>query len=263
MYKDRLKAKKRKKIVSKIILAVLTLLVIAAGVIYILFFTNWFDVRNVSITGPEDSLSSDISIATNEWLDRDFLEIPRRNNILLFSLEELSATILSQFPKLDSVDISRKDMHEIEISASQRKPIGVWCLSDSNSCFYFDRKGIAYSETGQSAGFLILNVLDEKEREVSLGSNVISQDWLENIILAKELLSKTDINVSRFKIPKNTFDEFHAVTADGWKIYFSISTDISKQISALTILFKEKFTPEQIRAFEYVDLRIQDRIYYK
>ncbi|MEX1063774.1 MAG: hypothetical protein WD898_01055 [Candidatus Paceibacterota bacterium] len=259
MYKDQLKSKKRKKIFGKVMLGVIIILAIVGGIIYALFFTSWFDVRNVSITGPEDSLRSDINVVINEWLDKDFLSISRRSNIFLLSLEELSAIMLSRFPKLDSVDISRKGQHDIEISASQRKPIGVWCTS--TSCAYFDQKGIAYAETGQSAGFLILNVVDKRDNKIMLGSSIILDDWLQKIILAKELLLKPDINVSRFEIPENTFDEFHAVTPVGWKIYFSVSTDISKQVSALASLLRERLSLAEIT--EYVDLRIQDRIYYK
>jgi hypothetical protein len=130
-------------------------------------------------------------------------------------------------------------------------------------CFYFDRNGVAYAEAGQSSGFLILNVADYRGRAIALGSAVASEEWFKNIIAAGELLPKIGVNAAEFSIPSGSFDEFDAKTAQGWKIMFSTSTDVAKQISSLGVLFRDKL-PASVRAgLQYVDLRIQDRIYYK
>jgi cell division septal protein FtsQ len=261
-YKDELKTKKRKKLIFR--LASFCIVVIAgfAGLIYALFFAKLLDIRTVIIEVPE-GLSANISSAVDNWLNAGTWKFTRRNNILFFSTNKLSSQLVGQFSKLESIKISKKLPHFLVISGIERKPVGVWCLSEHNQCFYFDKNGIAFNETQPSVGFLILNIVDQRSRELKLGDEVIAQDWLSNITKAKELLGKIDVNVSEFIISADSFEEFYAKTVEGRRILFSNATDIEKQISALGTFLKEKLSPNQKANLQYIDLRIQDRIYYK
>ena len=96
-----------------------------------------------------------------------------------------------------------------------------------------------------------------------LGSRVNSEEWTKNIIMARELLLKIGVSVAEFSIPSGSFDEFDAKTAGGWKILFNNSTDITKQIISLGVLFRDQLPAEKRTGLQYIDLRIQDRIYYK
>lgn len=261
-YKDELKIKKRKRLFFRLILFCIAGIIGLIGLVYLLFFVRLLDIRTITIEMP-DGLRANIGNAVDNWLDSGFWKLTRRNNILLFSTDKLSSQLAGQFPKLESIKISKKLPHSLIISGNERKPIGVWCLSDDEQCFYFDKNGIAFSKTQASAGFLILNVADRRSRELNFGDKVATDDWLFSIVKAKELLSKNEINVSEFIIPADSFDEFHAQVAEGWKIMFSNQTNIEKQISALATFLKEKLLPSQRPILQYVDLRIQDRIYYK
>lgn len=261
-YKDELKIKKRRKFFLKLTFFGLIGAAILAGLVYLLFFARLLDVRIVDIQTPGD-LRADLSKSIDSWLDSGFLNIDKRNNILFFSANKLSAQLVKQFPKLDSIKIVKKLPHSLFISSDERRPVGIWC-SANRTCFYFDKDGIAFSKAQPSAGFLIVNIADYRPgRNIELGSAVETADWLGKIISARELLNKAGINIAEFIIPTDSFDEFHAKTAENWKIMFSIQTDIQKQISALSIFLKEKIKPNQKSVLQYVDLRIQDRIYYK
>ncbi|MBI2064084.1 MAG: hypothetical protein HYT65_03820 [Candidatus Yanofskybacteria bacterium] len=267
-YKDELKTKKRKKLVFKLAIFLTAVIAVFAGFIYISFFAGIFYVRSISIDTPDD-LREDLSGAVDDWLNTRFWGLTRRNNIFFISSAKLTSRLAEQFPKLESIKISADLPHSLLLSSVERKPAGIWCLPAQAGqtvkvrCFYFDKNGIAFSETQPSSGFLITNVTDKRTRDISLGSQVVADDWLRSIMSAKESLAKTDVSISEFVIPDDSFDEFDAKTAEGWKIMFSIQTDIEKQINALATFLKEKLKPGQRPGLQYVDLRIQDRIYYK
>ena len=267
-YKDELKTKKHKKLVFKLAIFLTVGIAVFAGLIYFLFFAGIFDVRSINID-TLDGLHEGLSNTVDNWLNVEFWGLKRRNNIFLASTDELASLLAKQFPKLESININMDFPHGLLLSATERKPAGIWCLpaqagqAVKDKCFYFDKNGIAFSETQPSAGFLITNVGDRRVREIYLGGQVVADDWLKSIMSAKELLAKIDVSVSEFIIPVDSFDEFHAKTAEGWLIYFGITTDIEKQISALTTFLKEKIKPDQRLGLQYIDLRTQDRIYYK
>ena len=175
----------------------------------------------------------------------------------------LATELMARFPKLESARVSKNFPHGISVTTQERKPAGIWCLSGKERCFYFDKNGVAFSATQFSSGFLVLNVLDYRPRELKLGSVVAESNWLINISRTRDLLAGADINISEFVILPNSFDEFYAKTAEGWRILFSNQTNVESQTNALAIFLKEKISPAQRASLQYVDLRIQDRIYYK
>ncbi|MDO8492154.1 MAG: hypothetical protein Q7S34_00745, partial [bacterium] len=245
-YKDELKIKKHKRLVFKLIAFLTAGVTVFAGLIYFLFFAKIFDVRSINIDAP-DGMRNNLSGVIDDWLDSGFWWLVRRNNIFFVSSTKLASRLAEQFPKLESIKISTDFPHSLLLSAVERKPAGIWCLpvqagqSNQDTCFYFDKNGIAFSETQPSAGFLILSIVDYRTgKKVEPGDEVITREWFDNIMKAKELLDKIGVDVSEFVIPIDSFDEFDAKTAEGWKIMFSIQTDIEKQISALAIFLKEK-----------------------
>ncbi len=262
VYKDELRAKKQKRFIIKTIFIVLIFFVLLDGIFYLLFFAKLFNIRSLSIDVPEDSRDR-IEESVAGWLKAGFWEFTRNNNIFFVSSAGLKAQLINQFPNLETVQVSSKFPHSFSVSATARKPIGVWCLSSKNQCFYFDKYAIAFVQTQPSNGYLLINVNDKRSRELKLGETVSSREWYKSIILVRDMLYSNGINISEFSIPVDSFDEFDAKTSEGWSILLSNQTDLVGQINSLNQFLKEKITPEQRKGLQYVDLRIQDRVYYK
>ena len=262
-YKDELRIKKRKKVALIALIALFIIVAACVGLGYLLFFANLLDVRAIDISGAEIIPSADLKTAAENWLNGGFLGITRNRNLLFVSAEKLASKLTAKFPRIDSVEITKEFPHGLKITVAERQSVGIWCFAASDKCFYFDKNGVAYAETTQSSGFLILSVADYQGQAVTLGSRINSEEWTKNIIMARELLLKIGVSVAEFSIPSGSFDEFDAKTAGGWKILFSNSTDIAKQIASLGILFRDKLPAEKRTGLQYIDLRIQDRIYYR
>jgi hypothetical protein len=234
-----------------------------AGAVYLLFFADLFDLRSISINGAVDIPLAEIQTVAESWLNKDFLGIARNRNLLFVSSKGLASELAAKFPSIDSLKVEKKLPHGLAALITERKPAGIWCFAVSAKCFYFDKDGVVYAETEPSSGFLILSIVDYRTEKMTLGSPVASEEWFKSIIAARELLPKVGIDVAEFSIPSGSFDEFDAKTAPGWKVLFSNSTDIAKQIASLGVLLRDKLPVEKRVGLQYIDLRIQDRIYYK
>jgi len=267
-YKDELRASKRKKLILKSAIFFAVLIIGLVGAVYLLFFARLMDVREVTVEAEEE-MRGRINNEISSWLNSGFWRFTEGSNLLFLSGNVLASRIIEKFPELESVKITKKFSHALIATVQERKPSGIWCLSaqaglsEQADCFYFDKSGKAFSSTQPSNGFLVLNVIDQRSRELGLGDKVAEEVWTKNIFKAKDVLSKHNISIAMFVIPPDSFDEFHAKTAEGWKILFGNQTDIESQISALAIFLKEKISPAHRATLQYVDLRIQDRIYYK
>ncbi len=263
IYRDQLKEKRRKKFLLKLFSIIGLVFLCMASAVYLLFFAGFLNVRAIDVNGAEIIPPADLKSAAEGWLNGRFLGIARNRSLLFISSDKLASELAVKFPRIDSVEIKKEFPHGLKIVITERQSAGIWCFAASGHCFYFDKNGTAYADAARSSGFLILNVADGQGQAVALGSRVSSEERVKNIITANELLPKIGVNVAEFSIPSGSFDEFDARTAGGWKILFGDSTDIAKQIVSLGVLFRDKLSAVSRTGLYYIDLRIQDRIYYR
>lgn len=262
-YTDQLKARNRKKKLTIIYSFLGGGFLVLGGVVYFLFFARLFDIRTVTINGPDNLPKTEIAGQINSWLDARIWGIKHRSNSLIFRADRLENILANQFLRVESLHISQKSKHEVEVNVIERQPDGIWCFSKDNKCFYYDSSGLAYEEVPDSEGFIFTKVTDGLHDDPGLGSKIVQESWLKNITVASDLLKKGGLDPVKLVIPENSLDEFDAQVAQGWKIFFSTSTNITDQVNSLFEFLKNKKSSNPGISFEYIDLRIQDRIYYK
>lgn len=263
-YKDQLRSKRRKKLFLKITFIFLGIIGLSGLIIYLLFFAELFDVRDVGIDGNKITNSTDISEITNKILQDKKWGLPQRLNILFLDTNEIKNVILDSFPRIYAVSVSKKLFHSMNIKISERDPSGIWCVKKENKCVYFDKEGVAFEEAPQLSGLILLHVEDNRKDSISLREKVIDEDWLIKIFEAKtELENRLNIKIKTVLIPAESFDEFHVVTDQGWLLMLTKNLDLPFQIESLKIFINQKLTPEKLKSLQYIDARIMGRFYYK
>lgn len=264
-YKDQLRVDKRRHFVRKVFFIILIIAVFVIAMIYLLFFAGIFDIRTVLVKSDvqDSELETMIETSTNQWLNDKKFFLQRRNNIIAVETDELQDKLIGWFPKIDSIIISKHFGHKLAINVKERSPLGIWCMNLSQRCFYFNKAGVVYDDSPQTFGFLILAVNDGRDRIVNLGDKAVDDIWLGAIIDSYDKLLKNKIQIKSFVIPADSTDEFHVLTSANFKILLNINTDIDAQIDAMVSFMKQKLSDERISQLQYIDLRIQDRIYYK
>lgn len=122
-------------------------------------------------------------------------------------------------------------------------------------CFNMDENGIIFKESPVISGGPFLVIYDRISGDLKINSRVISPEILKSIL---EIRQKVKINLLSFTIISPIAADLEILTSNGWKIYFDASKDVNKQISILETVLAKKVQP-----LEYVDLRIENRVYYK
>lgn len=262
-YQDETRERKRRQLTSRITRVFVISFSSVIIIIGFFFFLHIFDVREVRVKSTSLVDREDLEQIANTVLDSKTLGIARRRNMIIFSPDVIREKILDTFPRVASVEIHRTSLHILTIDVRDRIAIGLWCLSKRELCYYYDEKGLAFSQTASSSGFLFIPIYDRRDRDIVLGSEVESHSYRDEIQEVKKLLQFGGITPSEIRIQEDPQDEFDVVTREGWKILYSRDTDIRKQSNNLNAFLKEKITPEIRQQLDYIDLRIDDRIYYK
>jgi len=71
-----------------------------------------------------------------------------------------------------------------------------------------------------------------------------------------------NIFINKFTIPDKFISDFSAFTSNGYELLFSTDSDVNKQLEVLEIFLAEKKDDPDFKP-QYIDLRINGRVYYK
>lgn len=288
VYKSkRTSLRKKSKLKQKFFGGLFFCLIISLVYFFIFSPVCWIEDIKVRGVGENSSIVQTMGLKILE--EKIFNYIPQRS-ILLAPAHQIQARILETFPEIKSVSIQKKWPRTLEIKIEERESIGIWCQKKSKrpansadrgqvkervdkedkeliqeeeikKCFYIDDQGVIYQEAPMMQGGLILTIVDSREKSVNLREKVLSIDLINFILeIKKQLSEKLDLLTIKFEI--NSIHDLVATTSEDWRIYFDPSHSSQNQIRVLERVLEEEIKENRI-ALEYIDLRIENRAYYK
>lgn len=129
-------------------------------------------------------------------------------------------------------------------------------------CFYVDGEGVVFEEAPLTFGALIVLLKDFSGDEISLGAKISEPKFIEFILDVRDWLAKnSDVSLAEFSIDKED-RQLRGLTSDGWQIVFNESQTAAEQGFIVKKILEQEIKDKR-RDLEYVDLRIENRIYYK
>ncbi len=252
------------------------LIVLFAVGLYYLLYSDIFQIQKTDIRGNENIKKDDIeNIILAQMEKKRFIFFPQKN-IFFLNKKEVEDIIYGTFA-LEDVYVKKNFFHGLQITLKEKKPFIVWI--ENKKSYYVDDKGTAISQVEQfdtqKENFKDYNILRHNiiYKNLPIIQNIANQKnyIINEIIINNELLSKikklivsikriVKININFFEININE-KYITIITAEGWKIYFSLEDDIDSQIKKLELILDNKSKVGKI--IDYIDLRYGDKIFYK
>lgn len=271
------KINKIKRLKSKIIIVLILAVVLV--LFYFIFVSSYFYINFVKVDGLQSINSSDFKNLLDDFLcSRRLLIIPNQN-ILFSNIGDLRKEIGEKYV-LDDLSIKRKFPSKLLVTIQERTPKAV--LSNGPDYYFVDQQGIILRRLtndevfpGQSFGpfqnqapqyeqkdFGLPLIYLESGSQLSIGAGFLSQDYFEKILGSQELVSlHTPYQVKFFKLKDEQGNWYKIVTMDNWEIHLSLDKNIQTQIVKLyTFIREEGLNPA---AYDYFNVRFEDRIYYQ
>lgn len=144
---------------------------------------------------------------------------------------------------------------------------------EERRCFYLDQNGMVFGrpfdidlenlerEKLINSPFILV---EEEGRISNLEERIVAPELVYFIFQIKTTLPKiAGLRMMKGNIIPNSAGEIHIETEEGWQVYFDTTRDITSQVKVLDLVLREKITKEERETLEYIDLRVQGRIYYK
>lgn len=183
---------------------------------------------------------------------------------LTLNTKTIAQKLQDRFPELSEVSITipigaRRPI--VEIQPAQPAMI---ILSHSGS-FVIDANGKALVESNRAEKLKTLNlpiVTDESGLDIKPGTFVLPTDSGNFIDQTLSQLEAKGLAVETVTLPK-TANELHVrLKGKGYYVKFNISGDARLQVGAL-VAVKERLEAEGKNPAEYIDVRVEEKVFYK
>lgn len=218
-------------------------LIVFIAVIYFVFFSGVFKIKNISV---ENVKSVEIEDYVNMTL--------RGKNILFMLPGRYLQELTKNFPVLEEARIVRGLPNMVRVILDEREQKFIWC--NAKGCFEVDNNGYIFEQTKSTKRGVILR--DLSNVEINQLEQVASKQFIGFFISALEKIKETGVVVTEAQIEQTTF-KIDFVTKDGWKVIMDTSSSLENQIFAL----KQVVEKNKADIKEYVDVRVEGVAFVK
>lgn len=230
-------------------------LLLIIGLIYVILFSPVFKIRAFNISGGEHHTDKEImDIISPLVLNTRVKIFLGQNNLLSWNIPrpDISKTALSE------AVIDREWIRQsISISVRERERLAIWC-DKNNDCNWIDGHGMAIEKAPQTEGSLIIAVYDISADRIIRGEPVLEDRFISNLISVIRGIAHMELPVKKITYD-NGLQEIRVENYSGPDLFFSIRFDPAQNIASLLSL-QEKTNTSRIG---YIDLRVENRLYYK
>lgn len=240
----------------------LVLGLIIVGILWVVVYSGVFAIKDVRITGttyvaPEDVrgfLESNVAQgAVTRFLgSRNILSWP----------EKFSGDALRGLPAAAELNIQKDHFRRtVTVTVSERERLGIWCFeeADPQVCFWFDPAGVLFLPAYAAEGNLTPVLHDHSRPALALGDTVLPSRMLPNLLAIFDALRSIRLSISEVRLDNLALEEVHAATYDGPKLLFSLRFPIVGLQASIDAV-AEKMPLSQL---EYIDFRVENKVYYK
>lgn len=235
------------------------------GIAYGLFFSPWLKVERIQVKGTNDP---NINTLVGKWLnlqaeEKKWYLIPK-DNLLLLNKNELTEALASDiYIKSAEVNISFPDTMVVTINT--RRPVLLYTIKEKY--YLIDEEGQTIEQVPEEKKYLtqVPNVLGTTTNALIETTNPKLDKTLVNFIenLNNEFPKFVNVvNIIRYIItPGNP--EVRVITNGSWYVLFDTSGDLNVQLTNLSRALREIIPEEELKKINYIDVRLENYIYYK
>jgi hypothetical protein len=261
---------KRRKRRAYFILILIFLVLYAAvlGTAWLILRSPIFRINRIDIAGNSAVSRDDVmNLLVAKIIDGNSLRaLLGFNNILIWP-ENLTGSDLVFTPAIKELAI-KKDFsaRSVEVKVAERTPYGIWCIarnassSDaSESCWWFDGDGFIFKRAISAEGGLITTVHDYSQTSLGLNEEILPDNFIPNAFSVFNVLRASNLGIKEIRLNDLSLEELEVDIYDGPKLYFSLRFPAGNLLQVIQSFYiKPGFDKLQ-----YLDFRVQNRVYYK
>ncbi len=253
---------------SSSLLGVLFLWLLFFGTVgYALIFSSYLALAEWRVQGLSLVEEARFRETVDQELSQKYLGFIPRGSFFLIQPVKLERLLKERYPLIQSVVAKRVFPDKLEITVEERERIILWCVASLCGHVLEDGSVVpitaAYEEEGNHLRTLYLR--DESSEPLRFGGEIYDAPFmLLTTSLQSSLQEQFGIDTENEMMLASRFaNELRVKTKEGWEIYFSTRTPLATSLQALRLLFEKELPRERFSELQYIDLRTENRVFYR
>lgn len=234
---------------------------------YLVFFSPYLALDPPQIAGLSLIDEASFRGVVNSELEQQFFGLLSRNRFFLVRPEKLAETVQSRFPLIRNIRIERIFPSALVITVEERETIVLWCSQEK--CFQVLENGdvvpVTDAHHSELSASHTITITDESGQSMEPGERVFEQGFsLFPMTLKRGLEERLGITLDKSMTVSSRFaNELRVTTDRGWRLFVSTRLPAQSSIDALTLLLDAELSAEAQSKLQYIDLRTENRIFYR
>lgn len=230
----------------------------------LLSHASFLRIQTVSIEGARTVAQQALEAHVREELEGKHFFLFPKDNIFLYPKAELAAALLLNYPTLREVVVAAEDFTTLSVAAQDREPRALWCgasLAAPEECLLLDEEGAAYAQAPEFSENPYVRYYGALVGE-ALPKQFLEQERFRSLAALVDAiaLEQPDASVRGVEVG----EDVRLVLESGFVLMFVLEDDGGDVFERFTLaLTAEPFNGRALSAFEYLDLRFGDKLYYK
>ena len=226
---------------------------------------SYFKIKEVDVVGNRFIESQEIKNVFNDNISGKYLFLISKGNYFFIPKNKIIKE-LELKNSVDIVSIEKNDFNSVTIEINEYNPVASYCLAESqDGCYFVNGQGVFFVKAPDFYADSVLELEGdalEFSSENILGNSYTEQPIFEKLLKKVSLLKQEEIEI--FKISTEDFETFTLHSVRG-PVLLVEDTDISKEIisNLKAALAQESIHDIQFNNIDYIDLRFEDKVFYK
>lgn len=254
------KKKKRKKFFRHSLLIGGVILILLIFGIFWFFMSSYFKINKVEIFGNENIPAEQISGNIKKNFSGRYYFIFPKNNVLIIPEQKMAENLATAFPSLSEIYFEKRYPARLSVYVKERKPTAVLC--NGQDCAFIDNSGYVFERAPYFSGGVFLKFIDQREenKNIKLKTNFLVKDEYEKIFEFKNYFLKAGLDAAEVILQKDGIYRFDI--SKRFSILVNNYNEPSKCFENLILALNSEIK-EKSADLEYIDLRFENKIYYK
>jgi len=237
-------------------------------------FSPIFAITDIQISGTEDVSSDEVKAMLREKMNRErrFFIFPQWN-IIFFNAKEAVRAVSGRYPAIAEVSTDRTLARTLYVRIREHEKVAV--LVGSTEAFYLGEGGEKLSAIGEAylireggatgTTARITGIQDEAKKQLPVLFGETEGETPAALVAAVRMLAQ---ELPKHGVPLAAFQyeaadgRLIATTSDGWSVYFDPATEkLADQVESLAAVLSKEI--KNSKDIDYIDLRFENRVYYK
>ncbi len=223
--------------------------------------TDRLVIRDIDVSGANSVSSERVEEHAEAVIDDGAFHLFSRRNIFLYPRSSIEEALASEFPRIDSVSVSRRGLlaQAVRITVEERDPFALWC--DEAGCYLMDSNGFVFASSQGEETQLAVKFSGGLSRD----ADAVGQSFLPNAFSSvQDLIARlpaAGCTPATFTV--EDAQDYTVGCLEGYAMKSAFASDAETVARNLKLSLSSDALSGDVSELEYVDLRFGNRVYYK